>query len=331
MLRKINSFYVIIVAMFITLLAINNYFFKGSKSFLGVTYSNDYTISAEKIAIIKSTHVVAGQNVSPGDLLITLDSPELSLEIEQLRKSIELKESEKIEQEELLKSKVALFEAQKEIIREDINNEVMILQNQIELNRTLTDDILRERNIDLSSDSLTKLQLEIKSIRQKGTLEMQAIDIEIEDTKQDHVFDQTQLQSKIDLEQQELEWKLQEELRLNKYATFSGVVESVLVKPGEAVPAFTPLLSMNSAHPSSVVGYLVGKKDRDKQLGEDVIVRSLEHPEIGIPGRIIGFGSIVPLPSILQKSSDIIAFGLEVFIEIPEENDFPVGEKIIVK
>ena len=331
MLQKINSFYVIIGVMFVTLLAVNNYFFKGSRSFLGVTYSNNYTINSEKAAIIESTHVVAGQNVKPGDLLVTLESPELTLEIAQLKKSIELLESEKEEQDKLLISKVALLEAQKDIIREDIKSDVELIQNQIELNRSLTGDILKARDIDISEDSLSSLQLQIRSIRQKGTLEIQTIDIEIADVEQDHVFDQSQRQSKIDLAQQELEWKLQEEKRLDKYATFSGVIEAVLVKPGEQVQAFTSLLSINSAHPSSVVGYLVGKKDRDKVLGQEVLVQSLEHSELKVPGRIIGFGSVVPLPSILQKSNDIIAFGVEVFIEIPEDNTLPVGEKIIVK
>ena len=103
------------------------------------------------------------------------------------------------------------------------------------------------------------------------------------------------------------------------------------MKPNEQVQEFTSLISINPVHPSSVVGYLVGKKERDKRLGQRVIVRSLEHSEIETTGSIIGFGSVVLLPNVLQQSTTIQTFGLEVFIEIPEENELPVGEKIIVK
>ena len=103
------------------------------------------------------------------------------------------------------------------------------------------------------------------------------------------------------------------------------------MKPNEQVQEFTSLISINPVHPSSVVGYLVGKKERDKRLGQRVVVRSLEHAEIETTGSIIGFGSVVLLPNILQGSTTIQTFGLEVFIEIPEDNELPVGEKIIVK
>ncbi len=329
MKRKINSFYVVIAVLFIGLLTINNRYFKGSSSFLGVTYSKDYKINAEKSAIIEKVYVVPGQTVQPGDLLIELASQELTLEIQKLQKEVNLLKSEKEEKQKLLESEIKLLESEKRIIRNDIDSEVSIIQNRIDLNRSLASKILSENT--LPRDSLTALELEIKSIRAKGLLEIEAVDIKEQDIRQDHGFDQSQIQSKIELAQQELDWRIQEEERLNKYATFAGVIENVYVKEGEQIEAFTSVVSINPLHPTSAVGYLVGKKDRDKALGEAVSISSLEHKELVASGRIIGFGSVVQLPQILQKSTAVNAFGLEVFIEIPEQNALPVGEKIIIK
>lgn len=331
MLNKLNSFYILIAILFISLLTINSRYFKGSSSFLGVTYAKEYKITSEKSAIVNGAYVVPGQTVDLGDLLLELESPELTLEIEKLRKEIALMKSEKLEKEKLLESELQLFRSEKKIIQGDIDSDIQLLQKEMDLNRSLTEDILEDRGQNISKDSLSAFQLEINSIRQKGQLKLEAIDIKVLDNKQDHQFDQSQIQARIDLAEQELEWRLTEKLNLNKYATFSGVIENVYVKPGEHIEAFSSLVSINPKHPSSVVGYLVGKKERDKSLGEKVIIRSLEHPEIEIPGTIIGFGSIVAVPEVLQKSTTVKAFGLEVFIEISEENDFPVGEKIIVK
>jgi HlyD family secretion protein len=331
MLKKINSFYVFTAVIFVGLLAINNEYFKGSSSFLGITYSKVYKINIEKPAVVINTYAVPGQTVEPGELLIELESPELNLEIRRLKQQISIKKSQKEEQQKLLESELQLLESKKRIIQSEIDNEVKLIERRITLNRSLTDSIMQNRNRIIMEDSLSTLQLEIRSIRQKGRLELEAVDIQITDLIQDHSFDQSQIQAEIDLAQQELEWKIEEDEKLNKYATFRGVVENVYVKPNEQVQEFTSLISINPVHPSSVVGYLVGKKERDKKLGQKVIVRSLEHPDIQITGSIIGFGSVVLLPDILQRTTTIQTFGLEVFIEIPEENNLPVGEKIIVK
>jgi HlyD family secretion protein len=328
MLKKFNSFYVFTIALFITLLAVNSYFFKGSKSFLGITYSREYKINVERSALVEDVHVVPGQTVNPGDLLIELSSNALELEIQKLRKEIDQIRSKMEERTELLNSKIALYEAERRMIKSDRDNELSTLRNEIELNRKLTAQFTSEED---RNDSLTALQLELKSVSQKADLLLEELNIRILDTRQEHEFDMAQERSSLALTEQELEWRLTESENLNRYASFQGVIENVYVKPGEQIEAFSNIVSINPVHPTSVVGYLVGKKDRDKQLGEEVIVRSLEHPEFETEGRIIGFGSVVMLPEVLQKSTAVKAFGLEVFIEIPEGNNLPVGEKIIVK
>lgn len=316
--------------MFASLMILNSYYFKGSKSFLGVTYSKPYKINAEKSGIINKLLVVPGQEVQKGDQLIEVESPELNLDVQKLRKEIQLFKSEKEEKEQLLKSKIKLLESEKSILRGEIDNEVRILQNEIDLNKKLTDQIV-PRSDNMPQDSLTALRLEIKSIREKGKLGLDALDIRIQDIKQENEFDQSQIQARIELADEELQWKLREVSRLNKFATFSGVIENVYVKEGEEVAAFTSLLSINPKSPSSAVGYLVGKKERDKELGQAVTVISLEQPALKTNGKIIGFGAVVELPDILEKDNTLKTFGLEIFIEIPDQNPLVVGEKIIVK
>jgi len=256
-----------------------------------------------------------------------VESPQLNLDIQKLRKEIELFESEKKEKKALLNSKIKLLESEKSILKGEIENDIRLIQNEIDLNNKLAQTISK----DIPTDSLTALKLQIKSIREKGNLELQGLDIRILDLKQEDEFDQSQIQSKIELANEELEWKLREETRLNKFATFSGVIENVYVKEGEEVEAFTSLVSINPKHPTSVVGYLVGKKERDRELGEIVTVKSLEQPNLQIQGKIIGFGAVVKLPQIMEKDNSLTTFGLEIFIEIPEENPLVVGEQIIVK
>lgn len=82
-------------------MTVNSFYFKGSSSFLGVTYAKAYKINAEKSGIINNLLVVPGQEVQKGDKLIEVESPQLNLDIQKLRKEIELFKSEKREKKSL--------------------------------------------------------------------------------------------------------------------------------------------------------------------------------------------------------------------------------------
>ncbi len=328
MLSRLNSFYIIIGLLFVTLLTVNTRYFKGSNAFLGVTYAKKYQINSEKSATVINSYVVPGQTVSIGQLLVELESPELELEIRKLEKEIQHLETEIIEKQKLLESELQLLESEKRIVQNDVDSEVQQIESKITLNKTLSENLV---NVTTVPDSLSELQLQKQSILEKGALEIDAINIQINDIQQDHQFDQSQIKATIDITKQELEWRLLEQEKLNKYALFDGVIDNVNIKPGEQVEAYTALLSINPVHPTTIVGYLVGSKDRNRELGDIVTIRSTEQANIGTEGKIIGFGSITELPEILQKSTAVKAFGLEVFIEISENNDLPVGEKVMIK
>ena len=268
-----------------------------------------------------------GKTVSAGDTLITLYSPALELDIEKLRKELILMESEIEEKNELLESELALFDSEKQQSTQSFNAEIHQLTQRLALQKQL----VGSESDASDTNQNNELELQIESLKQQLSLELQAIDIRVNDVTQEHLFDVSQIRARQELARQELQWKERMVDNLTRVAQANGVVERVYVKPQEQVDSFTPLLSLNPRHPTSIVGYLVGQKDRNKQLGDTVLVRSSEQSSLTSSGVITGFGSVVALPTILQNSSSITTFGLEIFIEIPEDNPLPVGEKVIIE
>ena len=321
------SFYWFAGILLISLLLINTQFFKGNTSFLGVSYSDAYTINSDRAATIIKTYVSPGKTVSAGDTLITLYSPALELDIEKLRKELILMESEIEEKNELLESELALFDSEKQQSMQSFSAEI----NQLTQRLALQKQLVGSESDASDSNQNNELELQIESLKQQLSLELQAIDIRVNDVTQEHLFDVSQIRARQELARQELQWKERMVDNLTRVAQANGVVERVYVKPQEQVDSFTPLLSLNPRHPPSIVGYLVGQKDRNKQLGDTVLVRSSEQSSLTSSGVITGFGSVVALPTILQNSSSITTFGLEIFIEIPEDNPLPVGEKVIIE
>ncbi len=107
-------------------------------------------------------------------------------------------------------------------------------------------------------------------------------------------------------------------------------MENVYVKNGEQIEAFTSLLSVGPLRPTTVVGYIYGRR-MSIAIGDKVKVTSYEKKSFEVDGAVIGFGTVTALPEILQKSTAVKAFGQEVFIEIIPENSFAIGEKVLIK
>lgn len=327
---KVNWFYVLVGFLFVGMLFISSRYFKGSSdSTVGITYAKDYIINAEKSASVIHVNVVPGQEVKIGDLLVGLSSRQLNMDIDRLQNRINAQKTEQAEKAKLVISEIAYSKAQHNIVLEGIDADSAELKSELTLNQQLTNEFVNEK--ETRDHSQDPHQLRLASLARQKDMHTQALDIKVQDLFQENKTEQTLLTNQINLLEQELNLLTDERNKLNKYATFSGVVKNVFVKNNEEVAAYTPMLSINPTHPTTVVGYFTVSKERDLPIGGIVSVRSYNHPGIKVSGKLIGLGSIVELPQILQKSTAVKAFGHEVFIEIGLANEFAVGEKVLIK
>jgi multidrug resistance efflux pump len=324
---KNNWFYLLIALLFGGMLFVTVKFFHGSgHSSVGITNSREYRINAEKSALVKSVPVVPGQEVKEGQLLVELSSSDLEMSIEKLQHRISVLKSDQLEKSKLADSKISLIRAENGIDVEELNTEIAESESDLELNQ----QIIRTQNIKADSSLVQPVSEKIRALKKQRSKREEAAAIRIKDILQENQTEQTLLTNQIALLQRELELLNEEKKKLSKFASASGVVENVYVKQGEQVEAFTPLISINPVHPTTVVAYLVGRKEV-LPVGSVVNVRSYDKPGNETSGRVIGYGSVVELPEILQKSTAVKAFGREIFIEIVPENNFASGEKVLIR
>jgi HlyD family secretion protein len=325
---RLNAFYLLIVILFVAMLLISFQYFRGSAhSSVGITFARQNRISVERPATVKAIHVVPGQQVQAGDLLIELVSSELEINIDKLENRISDHKAEKSEKIKITQSEVAYIQAQLDLELEEIQAEIDELENELMLNRKLTKEFAGNQK---SPDESNPLVGKINSLIRQLSMKTEARTIRIKDVQQRHVLDMQLLDNQISLLERELEQLIREKQNLVKHAVTNGVVENVNVKTNEQVEAYAPLLTINPVNPTTVVGYMVGKKDM-LPIGSSVTIKSVDYVRAIISGKVIGYGSVVALPDILQKSMAVKAFGREIFIEIPGENDFAVGEKVLIR
>lgn len=324
---RVNWFYVLIGVLSMAMLWISRNYFTGSaNSSVGVTYSKEYKINVEKPSHVKKVLVVPGQLVNAGDLLVELISPALEVDIDKLNNRIATLKSEQVEKAKLAKSEVTYIKAELGMKVEEITTEIMQKDNELKLNQQLTKEFTSEKK----GEESTPLEQTIASLKQQRTQQEAVMNIRVKDIFLKSETEQLILTNQIHLLEREMNLFLTERRNLTKYAVSKGVVENIYVKEAEQLDAYAPLLSVSPTHPTSVVAYVVGKKNA-LGVGAQVMVRSYEDHESQVSGKVIGYGSIVPLPEILQKSTAVKAFGREVFIEISGDNFFASGERVLIR
>src|SRR5690606_16054488 len=136
---------------------------------------------------------------------------------------------------------------------EELNTDIAESESELNLNRQLI------KSFKLDNDSIVNhpSELKINALKKQRSKHDEAATIRIKDVVQVNTTEQRILANEIQLLEKELELYQEERKKLSKYATAPGVVNTVYIKEGEQVNAYTSLLSVNPLHPSTAVGYLV--------------------------------------------------------------------------
>ncbi len=123
----INWFYGFIAIVFVAMIWISGKYFRGSDySSIGITEVKEYKINSEKSGLVKSVHVVPGQQVKTGELLLDLTSAELEMNIEKASNRIALLKVEQQSKAKLIQAQVDYLHADMGIPLEEIETEIYL-------------------------------------------------------------------------------------------------------------------------------------------------------------------------------------------------------------
>ena len=324
---KVNSFYILVLVMVGALLFVTKKYYNGSgKNWVGIAHAKDYKLSSEKQASVVSIRIVQGQAIQAGDTLMTLTSEGLLQNMEKLQARIRTLQSEKVEKQSLVASDIELLNSSHAIDVKQIENGIIQAEAELKINKSLATDL----KLNNSQKQESPLEQKIKSSREEIGLRNQELQIKINDLKAKNNTNQSVLQNQIQLLQKELLLLEKDNRSLIKIAATDGVVETINVKEGEQVDAYASLVSILPKNPTSVIGYLQAEKTFPP-IGTKVEVLGYDARWKKAEGKVIGYGAITSLPEILQKATAVKAFGKEVFIELPSQNEFSTGEKLLIR
>ncbi|MBN1984196.1 MAG: DUF3616 domain-containing protein [Chitinivibrionales bacterium] len=317
-MRKLSIAWVAVLAILIYMSVIHR---GTSKVFYGIADTQELVINSENAVEVKKIHVVAGQKINSGDTLLQLNDPDLAKDINDLTQEIYKLKSDK-----------------QDIIR-DLTLQIAELEAQYELNRKSMSDLKSFSKEDKSSQDITgtapikvqiaSLKRELWRVRNDQKNKTVAPSTRYAASRQNsQVTEETQ----ISFLEDELKNLNEKRKKLIVFAQINGVIGSVNYKEGEKVSPFMPIVTLHTKTPSYVKGYIHENVYTAVRMNQLVNVRSQVNSKDNVTGVVVGVGArIVEYPIQLRKIQEMLMWGREVVIKIPEENNFILGEKVLIR
>jgi multidrug resistance efflux pump len=299
---KMKAFYAILVTALIVLTLLTFSFRGESNIVYGIADSREIEVNSELAVEIRKIHVVQGQSVFVGDTLVELGRADLTMEISD--NSYQLQE----------------IAAQKEARIQELKSNIRELESEYQMNRSLTSEIKSVKKDRLGNEKTggnNPMAQKIANLKKELDYELSA-------------------NNPLDAQKRRVRETMgilsAQQNRLVIKAPIDGVIGSVNFKQGEKVSPFAPVVTVHTKSPSLIRGYIHEKLYSSVAVGMKAYVYSLVDGHNMTTGDVVGVGSrIVEYPLRLRKRQDIQIWGREIIVQIPESNNFLLGEKVCIK
>jgi multidrug resistance efflux pump len=328
-MKKINILYIfwfLALGLFIwILLNLRN---QGATTIFGTADSETYSISVDYAAMISERRVQQGDKVKQGDTLMVLVRTETDKNISDLMGLIRQYEVDRTTKNNMIDREQELFDAQQSSESEALRSQIRIKEKELEIQDNLLGNLGGKKQKE--AKNLKELELD-------GLME-QLAQVDKETQRRHNSFDSERrandknYEAKLAYYTNDIDYYRLEKNKAIVRAPCDGIVENVFVLPHDMTSSYKELLRINSYTPNRVTGFVHESINIPFKLGDTVNLVSAARPEVKTRGVIIGNGSnLVELPLRLRKFVEIRAWGREVYMKMDANNDFFIGEKILVQ
>lgn len=292
-------------------------------------------ISYNKPVRVKKLHVKPGQHVALGDLLIEVERPDLDFDIEKIKnkQSQIVTLFEKLHLDHGSGQQLANLKYRLEISR--IDGQIAEIESKIAADSIFYSDMSVLVEVDSASNVETLNTIKISNLENEKDLVTRRFVSERQ--LKNSIFEKEiySLNLQKDILEKEMMSLSDEKKSLIQYATFNGTIGSVSVQLMELIPPYQTIISVYDENPNIIKAYMNEQAEVQLSVGDVVQVESInrmykiEGIVIEIGSRIVSFPKQMISPQ-LTTGAQIDMWGKEVFVQIPDENDFLNGEKVFV-
>lgn len=299
----------------------------GNGQFSGLTKSKQTTINHSFPVKIVKIYTQTGQQVNCGDLLAKVVRTDVEKEVNTLTHSI----NQLIEKQRLYK----------DTLRADIN--LLMMKETQEY--TLIEGALKQakQTFEANQNLLQSIDSSIVYNNSDYTLKIEQLKQKkrqirkLYQTKKSALLDKLEYSDAPAIEELKLLYKQRQLLKKHQsivplYAQYKGIVDTIECASGEIVKAYEPIITMRTAHPTFVEGYIHEDVKSELKVGQKVLIKPKVKltDEEAIYGTIVDIGTqIFNLPPHLNKFQNLQVWGYKALISLPK-NRFKLEQKVTI-
>ncbi len=292
-------------------------------SFFGTADAEPKILLFNQDVWIDKVMVSIGSNVKAGDTLVSggiykdpRRNVEYSLEMERYRILYENQKKIYEEESELLKSKYLVDKSE--------------LEAEINTLKQLDTGHLNVRQIVFGKGAIkTEEQLKIAELESKISHLKKLHEDQMEELNTRHLNRLNVLNVDRNKDTKLNEFDNQNNAKICLIAPFDGYIDQVNINPNEPIQAYKDVLRIIPLKPIKVRGFIHESSNIQIDQGDSVVISSATQNEKLNHGIVQSISpKMVELPLRLRKFVEVRAWGREVSISLPQNNNFIIDEKL---
>ncbi|MCG8552524.1 MAG: hypothetical protein MI799_19135 [Desulfobacterales bacterium] len=303
--------------------------------FQGIAETREVIVNSENSVEIGRIHVLPGQEIPKGRVLVELQRPALTMKLNEITHQLkELKSRDTCNRDEI-KSQIRQLRADKKVNVSEIDHKIEQMTSRYSFNKEMVSGLKSIPNPSRATKRGEKpgaMEIEIENLKQERDLTKKRFQTLIDDLTAKLASTQTPETIHQESLKKELELLEKEKASLQILAPIDGIIGSIHCKAGEKISPFQPILTLHTRSPSYVRGYIHENIYNRAFIGDRVDVIAFTDEGKRVKGEIVGVGSrIIQYPLRLKKRPEMQLWGREVEIHLPDGNPFLLGEKVMIQ
>ena len=328
-MARFNTFYLVVFGVGVVLWYMTTVFQHEVTSFYGIAQTKETEVGRNYELSIDKIYIAPGENVTKGQKLFDISRVRSEEKLVGEDYRIDQLRAEERVWSQTKNNDIRAIESEREIRINDLNNRIIELTNELSRKKSLLEGL---SSITVGSSDFKPLENRITALKEEKRLVMQAYDDRVSAVSGELDSNKNPYTSQIArLKAEKRFYDNTKVITEEIFAPQDGRIGSLNCKVGENVPSFKTLLTIYEPNPDRIIGYVQEDLKIDITDQDSFYIYSQDR-SIFYAGSVVHQGSrVVAIPPRFSKVPETVIYGTEINIEIPPDNVFLQGQKVILE
>lgn len=328
-MARFNTFYLVVFGVGVVLWYMTTVFQHEITSFYGVAQTKETEVSRNYELSVNEIYVAPGENVKKGQKLFDISRVRSEEKLSGEGFRINGLRVQERNWSQTKNNDIRAIESERQIKINDLNNRILELTSELSRKKSLLEGL---SSITVGSSDFKPLENRIAALKEEKRLVTQAYDDRI--TAVSSELDSNKNPYTPEIARLKAEKRFYDNTKViteEILAPLDGRVGSLNCKVGENAQSFKALLTIYEPNPNLIIGYV--QEDLKLKITEqDSFYIYSQDRSVSYLGSVVRQGSrVVAIPPRFNKVPETVIYGTEINIQIPSDNAFLQGQKVILE